>query len=553
MVEFFHCSTRRATRYVAPRVDLEKTTVRWETLKVRSRSGLAALLIISSLAAVVPSSASSAAHPSLEAPRTRLAPHGGLANPSVSIAPSETTLVDCNFEVPTSSQAAACDGAALADVNAARSTEGVGPMILPTNYASLSGAAQQLVVVNLERVDRGLGAVGGLSSNLDAAAMSGAQSDTDPSFPPYAEEGGSNWASTYSALLADFLYLYDDGPGGVNGDCTSTNTAGCWGHRDTILADWTSPLLMGAADLGGSSTQIFLGDDTTDTADALAWSSEATDLSILASPTTLALGSNGVAVTGTVTVWASGEEMDVTATTTAASAWSVLPGSCDLDAGSSCPLTLSFQPAAGAADDATLAVVGPNVIMDVSLTGTGPTVPSVPVVSSGTPTSGDLSITFSDSHDGGSPLTGFRWRESVNGGPWGSVGLLASSSSSLQVAGPGTATTAALEVAAVNVAGPSGWSSPVTFSSPGSVTHIAVVAGRGSMAVSWRGPTQPSGQTMTYQVVSASGASRCSTTLTRCVLTRLTWRDTYRFHVRATDAVGPGAWSAYTSARRPLR
>ena len=45
-------------------------------------------------------------------------------------------------------------------------------------------------------------------------------------------EGGPN-----STADADYGWMYDDGYGGTNVDCTTPTSQRCWGHRDIILAD----------------------------------------------------------------------------------------------------------------------------------------------------------------------------------------------------------------------------------------------------------------------------------------------------------------------------
>ena len=51
---------------------------------------------------------------------------------------------------------AACTRALLAEVNYGLSGEGVSPISLPSNWASLTVAEQTFVIVDLERVARGL-------------------------------------------------------------------------------------------------------------------------------------------------------------------------------------------------------------------------------------------------------------------------------------------------------------------------------------------------------------------------------------------------------------
>jgi hypothetical protein len=77
----------------------------------------------------------------------------------------------------------------------------------------------------------------------------------------------SNWAGGYDTTLeADFSWMYDDGQSSPNVDCTTTNSSGCWGHRQDILMDFDGPLMMGAAiatgRYGTSMTELFVGGDT---------------------------------------------------------------------------------------------------------------------------------------------------------------------------------------------------------------------------------------------------------------------------------------------------
>ncbi len=118
--------------------------------------------------------------------------------------------------------------------------------------SSLPVTEQAFIVINDERIDRGLPAVSYMTSQLDAAAQQGADAGSDPSFPSslgggsQMTWGGSIWAGGLaSALEADFYWMYSDGWGGVHGDttnsdCSSRSAAGCWGHRDIILHQFNS-------------------------------------------------------------------------------------------------------------------------------------------------------------------------------------------------------------------------------------------------------------------------------------------------------------------------
>ncbi|MDE3064154.1 MAG: hypothetical protein KGJ36_00595 [Acidobacteriota bacterium] len=144
--------------------------------------------------------------------------------------------------------AAACDNYVLLAINNARAIEGVKPMVLPSNWYSLSTQQQLFVVADLERVDRGLPPYLGLNAALSSAAQHAAATKSDPSiasgFPIGTDAQGSPafggaWAGGFSVLVADYVWMYDDGWGGANNTsnivCTSPGAAGCWAHRDELL------------------------------------------------------------------------------------------------------------------------------------------------------------------------------------------------------------------------------------------------------------------------------------------------------------------------------
>jgi len=120
-------------------------------------------------------------------------------------------------------------------IDICRHKEGVGPLLLPSNWSHLTGPEQLLVAVDLERVDRGEKPIVGLNSQLDARAIAGARAGVDPVGPP-GRTWGSVWGSTRGALEDVELWMYDDGPGSFNIDCVPKNISGCWGHRDNLLA-----------------------------------------------------------------------------------------------------------------------------------------------------------------------------------------------------------------------------------------------------------------------------------------------------------------------------
>lgn len=86
----------------------------------------------------------------------------------------------CPDNVAAASRSLPCIELQVEQIDNARAREGVGPMELPADYASLTPAEQLLEVVGQERVDRGLTAPVGMYSTYDQNAMIGAEQDTDP-------------------------------------------------------------------------------------------------------------------------------------------------------------------------------------------------------------------------------------------------------------------------------------------------------------------------------------------------------------------------------------
>ncbi len=131
------------------------------------------------------------------------------------------------------------DPACVNDMNGVRAAqEQLPPLVLPTNWSSLTGPEQMFVWADLERTSRAEVAIPNLVNTYNAAVQAGLTNDADPSLSDLPGNSGSIWAGAYATVLgAMYGWLYDDGPGGENADCTGTNMSGCWGHRDNILAD----------------------------------------------------------------------------------------------------------------------------------------------------------------------------------------------------------------------------------------------------------------------------------------------------------------------------
>jgi hypothetical protein len=140
----------------------------------------------------------------------------------------------------------------LTDINSCRAKEGVGKLALPSNWRSLSPPRRLLVLVDLERVNRGRAPILGLTSNLDRPAQRAAAARLDPALPG-GHDGGAIWAGAASVAGADDTWMYYDGRGGLdlNVDCGVTTRRACWLHRDIILWSHGRRLVAGAGYANG--------------------------------------------------------------------------------------------------------------------------------------------------------------------------------------------------------------------------------------------------------------------------------------------------------------
>jgi hypothetical protein len=203
-------------------------------------------------AALVGTGAAQASVPAIASSHHGILP---LKNPARSLAPAPSFL-----SLPSCAggrDGTRCNADVLKAITRARKVlEKMGRMSFSLSaYEKLSPAEQLFVTVNLERTERGLPAAGELTRSLDKIAQAGADSDTDPSLGevpnPLLGGGrpadiGGNWAGGWdNALGADYAWMYDDGLGSGNGDCTRTHKSGCWGHRDNILGTFASSSICG--------------------------------------------------------------------------------------------------------------------------------------------------------------------------------------------------------------------------------------------------------------------------------------------------------------------
>jgi hypothetical protein len=194
----------------------------------------------------------------------------GISDPRHNVAPVPDYTQDCFAGGIDNSPS--CLGAVLQAVNHAHALEDIRPMVLPADFATLSIPDQLFIVVNLERIDRGLPAFGGLTAALDRNAQRGADTADDPPDlgRSYDLEDGEWAGGSSNGLDADYGWMYDDGFDSGNLDCLHRGAVGCWGHRKGILDDFGSGsnLVMGAAismkddthsgDQGGTSMAVTL-------------------------------------------------------------------------------------------------------------------------------------------------------------------------------------------------------------------------------------------------------------------------------------------------------
>lgn len=146
---------------------------------------------------------------------------------------------------------ATCIAASVGYLNQARASLGQPPYTLPSNFASLAPGEQALVLADSDRALYGLPPISGLTAALDQDAAAGVLNDADP-LPSDSNWYGytSNWAEGFeNMVLAYEAWMYDDGSGSDNLDCTAANSSGCWAHRHDILWQFSGggPLAMGAS------------------------------------------------------------------------------------------------------------------------------------------------------------------------------------------------------------------------------------------------------------------------------------------------------------------
>jgi len=194
-----------------------------------------------------------------------------LKNPRVDVLPSPNfvnTCSDSNLDA-----SGACLAAVISATTNVRASEGIRALSFDAaSFRKLTIGEQLFVLVDLERTARGIAPFVVLSSQLDQVALKAARSQVDPQMGVNAVltgsgpivAWGSNWAGgTPSAAATNYYWMYEDGRGSSNVDCTPTTLKQCWGHRDNILEAFSAAaacsgrpvvLAMGAAEAPGDGT-----------------------------------------------------------------------------------------------------------------------------------------------------------------------------------------------------------------------------------------------------------------------------------------------------------
>ena len=156
-----------------------------------------------------------------------------------------------------------CIDAAVYYLDKARAKLGQPAYALPADFSSLTPNQQMFILTNLDRVQYGLPPMTGLVAELNSDAYTSGvkvSADPSPSDTTGLHEYTSNWAGGYgNAPMAYEAWMWDDGLGSDNIDCTSYHRSGCWGHRHNILwrFDPTDVLAMGAATGNGPDGRAY--------------------------------------------------------------------------------------------------------------------------------------------------------------------------------------------------------------------------------------------------------------------------------------------------------
>lgn len=183
---------------------------------------------------------------------------GGVFAPAVS-RPAHNVAADPAFMAVCADDGGDSDACISDTVLAIEHARSLEPMrqyslVLPNDFQQLTRAQQVFVIIDLERVDRGLRPLQGMVPSLDSAAQAAAAENVDPS-PAIVLLRASGvrvyrtvWSRSFGVLASDYGWMYADGysaQGNVNVGCRSAGAPGCWDHRRGILTPFDGlPLLL---------------------------------------------------------------------------------------------------------------------------------------------------------------------------------------------------------------------------------------------------------------------------------------------------------------------
>src|SRR5581483_10046459 len=167
--------------------------------------------------------------------------------PSQSIAPTPDFTSTCATDL--FDESSPCINASLEAINNGSSTlESLPSLNINTAvFNTLSVQQQTFIITNLERLNRKLPPIAGMTAQLNNVAQSGAINGSDPKLPTnFSLTGGGTWleygsnyaGGTYNPLASDYDYMYYDGYPGVNIECQQATDKGCWGHRVVMLTNY---------------------------------------------------------------------------------------------------------------------------------------------------------------------------------------------------------------------------------------------------------------------------------------------------------------------------
>ena len=163
-----------------------------------------------------------------------------------------------------------------------------------------------------------------------------------------------------------------------------------------------------------------------------------------------------------------------------------------------------------------------------------------------------IQLSWSAPNDGGSAITGYTVEWKATGG---NATTVAASGTSWEHTGVTAGTSYEYRVRATNAIGDGAWSNSTSAqanTAPAKITDLAAVPGTTSIQLSWSAPND-GGSAITGYTVEWKAAGGNATTVaasgTSWEHTGVTAGTSYEYRVRATNAIGDGAWSNSTSAQ----